>query len=310
MILDTMSKYEVMKTLRKEFDEEILPYYYKRILPRIRPLLQQRCQRENRTITLGWETVESKGLNTFKILKRGDKEQHLPLFVAEFRWKNKKCYGSFFLEGNVVVFQAHCLQRYSERVLNQDMSIDEVFYKHILKRPEAYHIVLPTPTHPYSIYFGIANALFLGDYDTEHLESNFSWCNTCISYNETRYSQLRITRSLHLLQEFINTTNKDFSNPKNEKSLRCYIKQIKEQDDKFEKLKEFITTKYLLWKLLFSFNFPFIKDANVKQEPEEHFNYLECILKEFDIVAKSLSPYSKEHGIAWKGEIDYIEHRN
>lgn len=54
MILDTMSKYEVMKTLRKEFDEEILPYYYKRILPRIRPLLQQRCQRENRTITLGW----------------------------------------------------------------------------------------------------------------------------------------------------------------------------------------------------------------------------------------------------------------
>ena len=27
MITDTMTKYEVMKTLRKEFDEEILPFY-------------------------------------------------------------------------------------------------------------------------------------------------------------------------------------------------------------------------------------------------------------------------------------------
>jgi hypothetical protein len=52
MILDTMTKYEVMKALRKEFDEEILPHYYKRILPRIKSLLQQRCQRENKMITL------------------------------------------------------------------------------------------------------------------------------------------------------------------------------------------------------------------------------------------------------------------
>ena len=91
MILDTMSKYEVMKALRKEFDEEILPYYYKRILPRIRPLLQQRCQRENRTITLGWETVESKGLNTFKILKRGDKET-LEEYGVKFRPLKYKIY--------------------------------------------------------------------------------------------------------------------------------------------------------------------------------------------------------------------------
>ena len=36
----------------------------------------------------------------------------------------------------------------------------------------------------------------------------------------------------------------------------------------------------------------------------------EITWREFDIAAKSLSPYSKEHGIAWKGEIDYIEHKN
>ena len=33
MITDTMSKHEVMIQLLKEFDEDILPYYYKNIKP-------------------------------------------------------------------------------------------------------------------------------------------------------------------------------------------------------------------------------------------------------------------------------------
>jgi hypothetical protein len=36
MILDTMSRYEVMASLRKEFDEEILPFYNKVILKKIK----------------------------------------------------------------------------------------------------------------------------------------------------------------------------------------------------------------------------------------------------------------------------------
>lgn len=300
MILDTMSKFEVMKTLRTEFDGDILPYYNKKILP----LLKQRCQRENRKITLGWETVESKGLNTFKILKRGDKEQPLPLFVSEFRWKDRKCYASFYQEGNVVIYQAHCLQRYRERVLQKDIPIDDVFYKHILKSPEAYHIVLPTPTHPYSHYLGMANALFLGDYDIEHLDSNFLWCNTCISYNETNYSQMKIMQSLHFLQEFINKTKCDFSISENEDNFKDYLEQIKKNDDKIQELKKFLTIKYLLWKLLFSFNFEFID--HFKNESEEQVEYIERILREFNIIGKSLSPYSKNYGIACKGEIDYI----
>ena len=50
MIIDTMSKYEVMKYLREEFDEEIIPFYIKRILPRIKPILQQQGKREKKTI--------------------------------------------------------------------------------------------------------------------------------------------------------------------------------------------------------------------------------------------------------------------
>lgn len=306
MITDTMSKYEIMESLRQEFDNEILPYYNKRIFPRIKSLLQQRCIRENKTITLGWETIESKSLNKFKILKRGSKEGDLPLFVAEFRWNNKKCYGNFFQEGAVSIFQAHCLQRYGERVLHQDIqdiSIEDIFYRHILNKPTAYSIVLPTPTHPYSYYYGLANALFLGDYDVQNLDHHFVWCNTCISYNETRYSQMKITQSLHFLQDFVNQVKCDFSNPKYEHKLRRHLKKITTQENKMEELKKFLTTKYLLWQLQCGFKFEFYD--HFKTEIDVQIEYLERILKEFNISAKSLSPYSKSHGVAWKGEIDY-----
>ena len=306
MITDSMSKYEVMKTLRKEFDEEILPYYYKKILPRLKALLEQRCKRENKTITLGWESIESKGLNKFRILKRGNKEGHLPLFVAEFRWNNKKCYGTFFQNGAVLIFQAHSLQRYGERVLHQDLqeiSLEEVFYKHILNKPNAYSIVLPSPTHPYSYYYGIANALFFGDFDVDNIDCNFIWCNTCISYNETHNSQMKITQSLHLLQDFINKVKYDFGDSKNEYNLRIYLKKIKMQEDKINELKNFLITKYLLWQLQCSFKFEFYN--HFKNEVDVQVGYLERILKEFNISAKSLSPYCKTYGVARKGEIEY-----
>ena len=184
MITNTMSKYEVMEQLRKEFDEEILPTYYKRILPSIKPLLYRRCQRENKTISLGWETIKSKNLNIFKILKRGNKEGDIPLFVAEFRWNNKLCFAHFAPQRSVIVYQAHCLLRYAERVLKQEFDATRVFYYHIVKRQfGAYRIVLPTRTHKHSFYFGIAKALFLGDFDDENPKDNFIWLNTCISYD-------------------------------------------------------------------------------------------------------------------------------
>ena len=162
MITDTMTKYEVMKTLRKEFDEEILPFYRKNIFPQLRSLLQQRCQREKKTINLGWTTKKSSNNTEFKILKCGNAKGDLPLFVCEFRWQNKFCLGNFFPEGNVVIYQAHSLQRYAERVLQKEMSIKDVFYKYIAKNQrEAYHIVLPTPTHQFSYYFGMAILVFL-----------------------------------------------------------------------------------------------------------------------------------------------------
>ena len=304
MITDTMTKYEVMKTLRKEFDEEILPFYRKRIFPQLRSLLQQRCQREKKTISLGWITKKSSNNTEFKILKCGNKEGDLPLFVCEFRWQNKFCFGNFFPEGNVVIYQAHCLQRYAERVLQKDMGIKDVFYKYIAKnQTEAYSIVLPTPTHQYSYYFGMANALFLGDYDINHLDDNFMWCNTCISYNEAKFSQLKITNSLHEIQDYVRKTNSDYCIKKFEKDLKNHLKKIANNPSAREELKEFAVKKYLLWKLHLSFNFDFTEHFRTKID--ETMNYIENLLVYLEVNPKSLSPYSKTRGIAWKGEIDF-----
>lgn len=304
MIIDTMTKFEVMRTLRKEFDDKVLPYYYKRILPRLKAAIQQRCQREKTTINLGWEAITTTQQNVFKILKRGDANGDKPLFVCEFRWNGKLCYGNFFPEKHVVVYQAHCLQRYAERVLRTDKIVSEVFYNYLLKKQSsAYNITLPTPTHMYSQYFGLANALFLGDFDKKNPKEPYLWLNTCISYNEARYSQSRIMKSLHELQTFVEQEHYDYSRIENENHLKSFIKRFKDSPEKVDVLKKFLTQKFLLWKLYLSYNFPFTE--LFIEEINKTLAYLEKYMLQFNIQPKSLSPFSKQHGIAWKGEIDY-----
>ena len=50
MILDTMTKSEVMRSLRKEFDNEVYPYFEKRI-PKYKASLRAKAQRNKGTIT-------------------------------------------------------------------------------------------------------------------------------------------------------------------------------------------------------------------------------------------------------------------
>lgn len=303
-----MSKYEVMKYLRKEFDEEILPYYNKRILPRIKPILQQQGKREKRTITLGWETIKSKSLNTFKVLKRGDKDQHFPLFVAEFWWNNKLCFAYFAPECSVIVYQSHCLQRYAERIIKQNIDVKVVFYNHIIKQQDcAYRIVLPTKTHKYSHYFGVAKALFLGDFDEEHCKDNFVWLNTCISYNDAKYSQYQIMKSLNELQCFRENENCDFSNPMNKKFLEEYLKKYRNEKNKLDAVSKFLIQYYLLLQLHLSFNFTFTEVY--REEIDSKLDYLKFFLSKLDIDINLLSPFSGIYRIAEEGEIDYIESR-
>lgn len=308
MILDSMSKYEVMSILRKEFDEEVLCHYSKVILPRIKPLLYQRCKREKKTISLGWDSFVTSNNNLFKILKRGGIASDMPLFVCEFRWRGKVCYANFFPEEKVVVYQSHCLQRYAERILDKSINSREVFYDYLVKKQRsAYNIVLPTPTHEYSYYFGLAGALFFGDFDISHPKSPFLWCNTCLSFNETRYSQSRITKSLHEMQLFVEEAKCDLSDIQNEPILKHYLLKCKndKNDKNLLRLINFLTQKYLLLQLHLSFNFDFTK--LFINEIKVSIEYIERHLINNGINPKSLSPFSVNHGIAWKGEIDYVK---
>lgn len=304
MITDQMSKYEVMASLRKEFDDEVLPYYRKLEKSALYKSLKQQCERTKKTINKT-HLFQTKNLTCFKILQRASIECPQPFFVCEFWWNNRFCYGCFFPEGNVVVYQQHSLQRYAERVLqDENLPTMDVFYKHIVKSQDAaFRIVLPTPTHRYSYYYGIADALFLGDYDDNHLDDNFIWCNTCISYTETKYSQLRITKSLHQIKDFVKKVKYDFAEPQNEEFLQQYLKKFENDNDRIEELKSFLTKKYLLWKLHLSFNFHFTE--HFRSGIDKTVPYLEQLLESLNVAPKSLSPYSKSHGIAWKGEIDY-----
>lgn len=303
MITDTMSKYEVMASLRKEFDDFILPHFSRKILPKLQAEISQKCIRENKTISVGWERIPSSPGTNFYVLKRGNKEGHLSLFINEFRWNNKKCYANFFQDGRVVVYQSHCLERYAERVLKNELDINTVFCNIVKRQASAFNITLPTPTHRYSQYFGFANALFLGDFDALHPEVPYLWLNTCISFNEARYSQSKIMSSLHEMQKFAEKVKTDFSDVDNKKILSQYLKKNSKTPKKIEEVKKYLVQKVLLWKLHLSFAFDFTE--LFREEINKQLSYLEDVLKELNVDIKLLSPYSPDHGIAIKGEIDF-----
>lgn len=304
MVVNSMSKYEVMDELRNDFNSEVKPYYDNSLKKRIQPLIRTRAQREKSMVTLGWDDYSTKKGNAFKILKRGDANSDFPEFMAEFSWNNTKCFALFFRQNSVVVFPNHCLDRYAERVLGKELQAKEVV-KHISKYLNSgFHIVLPSPTHPYCIYFSVANALFLGDY--EDLEGKFkdrtyNWLNTCISLKESHATQAGIMRSLANMQEYTNLIG---FNPINDKILFAQKRKglVKTDNDK-ERLIDFFKNYYMLYQLFLMSKMPF--EDNFKDEIEADMEFLKSELAEFSVLVEGLSPYGKKYGFAFRGEIDY-----
>lgn len=307
MIIDTMTKYEVMSSLRKEFDEEVLGYFDKILRTRLKAKYKALSERnKNFRKNIIEEYVSSNNVKYKLYLKIANGLPTAPNFTCEFRWKNKLCFGNFFANKYVSIYSAHCLSRYAERVLNNtSISAEEVFKKHIIfNQSSAYNIVLPTPTHYATRYFGMANALFLGDYDTEHPEAKHVWLNTCISYNETKYAQSKITQSLHFLQDFSNKCEgENICMPESKLVLNEFIRRNKNIPTIMDEFKEFAIKNYLLLKLHKSFDYDF-SEKYIK-ELDEKLEYIEGILRNLGIPPESLSPYSKTHGITVKNEIDY-----
>lgn len=305
MVIDSMNKYEVMNELRMDFDLEVKPFYDNVLKKQIMPMIYYKAQRQKTTINLGWVNYTTKNRNVFKILRRGNAKGDIPEFRADFTWNNKKCIACFLENSSVLVFQKHCLEMYAERVIGKNgMGIEKVF--NLVKQHinSSFNIVLPTPTHQYSIYYVVANALFLGDYedlDGKYKDKDYNWLNTCISLREAHATQKGIIHSLSILQDFVNSVG---YNPisENERYYKDKDKFLKKEDSK-NKLKEFLKISYMLFQLLLLANLPFI--VFFKDEIENRVRFLKEELNSFFINVAELSPYDKKEGIALRGEIDY-----
>ena len=306
MVTDSMNKYEVMDELRKDFDTEVKPYYDNVLKKKITQLIYFKAQREKTTINLGWDDYATKKGNHFKILKRGNVNGDRPEFMAEFCWHKRNCYALFFDNNAVVVLQKHSLEQYADRVLhNKSLESEKVIKNYIMKYMDsAFHIVLPSPTHPYCIYFVVANALFLGDYEDvegKYKDKTFNWLNTCISLKEAHATQEGIMRSLSNMQK--SAISIGFNPIRDKNRYQLCKERICKQETSKEELINYFKNYYMMYQLFQSCKLPFAEFF--KEEIEVDMNFLKDELNSFSINVESLSPFGKVNGFAIKGEIDY-----
>lgn len=315
MIKDTMTKLEVMKVIRKDFDSEVLPYYEK-VKNQIMKEILPEAQRKKGTVCHKWISFnKTSNKIEFKILKRGDANGDKPEFIACFHWRKKDCVASLLPNGTINVFQSHCLDRYMERVLGKeplhknitDMQIYiDGLNRHILKHQNsAFLIVLPTPTHKYSTYLVMASALFLGDYEVEQAENKqlcAHWYNTCISLKECHETQEKIMHTLVCLQKEV--LDIKYCPVINEESRKRYFENKKRLIvSKRDTLISMFSNIYML--LVFQRSFKFSFYEKIEEEANSCLTFLEKELVDLGIDIKSLNPFDKSRGVAVKGEIDY-----
>ena len=210
MIVDSMSKQEVMGYIRKEYNSTILPYFHKHLKlyqTKIYPV----CERGKREkVICPWETVMSKDRTVFQLQVFGNKEGIDSLTIAEFDWHNQHCF-AYIKHELLVIFSEHTLRRYEERVLETDrdtsINVKQTFKRLMKYIPLSYRTILPSPTHPLCYYFVVPDALFLGDFDeaSYYPDQNEGeiWLNTCISLKEASKSQKGILNTLSLLPFYI-----------------------------------------------------------------------------------------------------------
>lgn len=305
MIVDTMTKLEVMKIIRNDFDNEVFPYYAHKLKPKLQALVRTKAQREKKIVSLGWEDYTTSSGIVYKIHKRGNAYEDKPEFVAEFFWNKKKCIAILLQSGTIIIYQSHSLERYADRVIKANLSNTEILKRYLLKHIDSsFQIVLPTPTHPYSSFLVMANALFLGDFDTElagEKDLSAHWYNTCLSLNECHYTQEQIMQTLAELQKDVLSIG---FNPVNFTERSRYFSEKNELlKTRKESLTNLFSNTYMLFLLQKSFDFPFYD--KIKEEIYECQCFLENELTALSIDINTLDPYDAQNGIAKKGELDY-----
>jgi hypothetical protein len=306
MIVDSMSKQEVMQYIRKEYNSTILPHFHKHLKfyeSKIYPVCDRGKQKK---VTIPWEIIQSKDRTVFHLQVFGNKESINSVTIAEFDWQKQHCF-AYIKHDLMIVFSEHALRRYEERVWGNDINtVSKVkqSFKILLKYiPLSYRTILPSPTHPLCYYYVVLNALFLGDFDeTTYMPDQKEgeiWLNTCISLKETGVSQTGILNTLSLMPYYIKTIGfnpfdsdvrfeKTYAlrtNPKIWRAVQCLSKSV-----------------YLIDKLFVMMDLPV--SNTVIDVFNSEMKYAGALLNLCGIDISKLTPYGA-NGIALRGELDY-----
>jgi len=302
MIVDSMSKHEVMVYLRREYDETVVPYFHKHLKlfsAKIYPV----CERGKQNfVALPWMTIVSKNKTSFNLRVFGNKEEIDSVSVSEFDWNCQHCF-AYIKHGLIVVFSQHALQRYNERVRSSVMSSKQAFDIIFRNISYSYRTILPSPTHPLCCYFVIIDALFLGDFDQDAFSPNQKigeiWLNTCISLKESGESQKGILKTLSQIPFFIKMIG---FNPYESPEMNKATERLMKERNKIGALVCLSESIFLLDKLFLIMDLP-VKEHIIKYVHAE-MRYVEAILQWAGVETNKLTPYGKD-GIAIRGELDY-----
>lgn len=302
MIVDSMSKHEVMAYIRKEYDETVVPYFFKHLKlyeVKIFPVCTRGKQKQ---VTLPWAKVLSKNKTVFQIQVFGNKYEIDSVCIVEFDWQGQHCF-AYIKHGLIIVFSQHALLRYAERVRESDMSSKEAFDLVFKNMPYSYRTVLPSPTHPLCCYFVILNALFLGDFDQDYFSPSQNtgeiWLNTCISLKEAGKSQKGILETLSLIPFFI---KKIGFNPYESPAMDKATDKLMDERREIGSLVCLSKSIFLIDKMFLMMDLP-VKDY-IKNYVHAEMRYVEAMLQWANVETEKLSPYGKD-GIAIRGELDY-----
>lgn len=302
MIVDSMSKHEVMVYIRKEYDETVVPYFQKR-LKLYRAKIFSVCERgKQNTVTLPWMTIVSKNKTSFNLRIFGNKEEIDYVSICEFDWNGQHCF-AYIKHSLIVVFSQHAIQRYNERVLTSELSSKQAFNIIFRNIAYSYWTILPSQTHPLCYYFVILDALFLGDFDQDAFSPDPSigeiWLNTCISLREAGKSQEGILNTLSYIPFHIKSIE---FNPYSSPSMFKATDRLIKEEKNIGGLICLSKSVFLLDKLFLMMDLPVKEHINKYVYAE--MRYVESILQWIGVDTQKLAPYGKD-GIAIRGELDY-----
>lgn len=295
-----------MHELRYVFDQEVYPYFSKTLVPFFQKEKERLIGPQRKIVELPVRHKKTSIDLDFQIRCKASRMEYSAFFSTEFVWRRRKCFADFCDNGAVTIYEEHCLKRYAERQIgNKSIPVEEVFYKYFEGNQNgAFHIVLQAPNHEADNYFGLANALFLGDFLSETVENKkaFNWFTTCLSRNELYYSETKLLNTLCFLTDFVNQVGFD---PIDREKENCPVKPqmevwLAKHPDAKDNYIRYLECCYMLLQLHMYYKFSFTPVS----ETQAMMDSVSIVLKQFQVNVNDLDAFG-DQGITKGEELNY-----